>query len=301
MVQVVDSVEDGLDRQLLSAARVVEGADVEVGVDDCAVVDDDVEVDVNAGLDRRPIADARVVEAGLDRRQMSSDRVVEGADLGVEVDAVDCAVVDVEVDVEAGLNRWLISAARVVEGAGVEVDVDDCAVVDDDVEVDVNAGLDRRPIADARVVEAGLDRRQVSSDRVVEGADFGVEVDIVDCAVVDVEVGVDSGLDQCPVADARVGCSNARVVDSELDRVVEGADVEVNVDEADLGRQVGQYLAGRAAVDRRRNVRVVAGAHLQADSDHLAVGVQGGKSAGCCWGPQLVADHGDAADRGRVS
>ena len=151
-------------------------------------------------------------------------------------------------------------AARVVEGADVEVDVDDCAVVDDDVEVDVNAGLDRRPIAGARVVEAGLDRRQMSSDRVVEGSDLGVEVDAVDCAVVDVEVDVDSGLDQCPVADARVGCSNARVVDSELDRrlisaarVVEGADVGVDVEEAELGRQVGQYLAGRAAVDRRRN------------------------------------------------
>ena len=47
-------------------------APVEAGLD----LDVGVEADVDAGLDRRPIADARVDEAGLDRRLISAARVV---------------------------------------------------------------------------------------------------------------------------------------------------------------------------------------------------------------------------------
>ena len=88
---------------------------------------------------RRPIAIAKGVESRLDRQLISAARVVEGTDVGVDVDVVDCAEVDVdtEVGVETGLDRRLISAARDVEGAGVEVDVVDCGGVD--VEVDVEA------------------------------------------------------------------------------------------------------------------------------------------------------------------
>ena len=47
-------------------------APVEAGLD----LDVGVEADVDAGLDRRPIADAKVDEAGLDRRLISAARVV---------------------------------------------------------------------------------------------------------------------------------------------------------------------------------------------------------------------------------
>ena len=52
-------------------------------------LDVDVEADVDTGLDRRPIADARVIEAGLDRQLISAARVVEGADVEVDVDVED--------------------------------------------------------------------------------------------------------------------------------------------------------------------------------------------------------------------